>query len=130
MHFYCECDFTADSLRLLFEINEFQQRNQSLFFLYDHSVFHIQPVISYITQSDSDSPQTETERERWGTSLFHSAVGSVCRRRERYKYFSSQEKTHSVIHTTNSNGKRSTCPLTALHSGHCILGEIGLCLLP
>lgn len=32
MHFYCECDFTADSLRLLFEINEFQQQNHCTFF--------------------------------------------------------------------------------------------------
>lgn len=46
------------------------------------------------------------ESERVGTSLFHSAVGSVCRRRERYKYFSSQEKNKRTTYSQ----KKSTYP--------------------
>ena len=68
------------------------------FFSYNHSVFHIQPVISYITQSDSSSPQ----RGQHGLVPF-SCGFSLWEERERYKYFFQSRKKQNkrgVMKTT------------------------------
>lgn len=87
LQFYYEYD-VEDYCRNLLHINmDFNSGINCTFFEQPHSILY--------SACDFQQP-TEGERER-GHELFHSAVVSVCRRRERYKYFFQSRKKIGVM---------------------------------